>query len=327
VRWGREHLYYEACRVAWRKRRAGTLIGFVWSGLGAIVTGVFGGPYLGLAIGAVAAGSVWAIRRSPYLPLPEEAFDKLWHRWRTAHPGTRGLIERPPEIKAPRVSEADMAHYSFDRAVICDRARTVDLLLANNFHFENNCAVLGANGYPKATFELVRRMLRRNPRLQVFVVHDATEEGCKLARRLASDPDWFFRIGRVIDVGVRPHHAAAFRGAFRKADRPVVNQAGLLPGEAEWLSKHTFELAAIRPEQVIKRLFRAMTANPAPEARPGEPLDLRFGSHHHHEQPDQGVDAGESWADGATAGDSWGVDMDSFGSDASDGDGGADSFG
>jgi hypothetical protein len=39
--------------------------------------------------------------------------------------------------------------------VICDRAQTVDVLLANNFHFENNCAVLSESrrispGLPRA---------------------------------------------------------------------------------------------------------------------------------------------------------------------------------
>ena len=52
-----------------------------------------------------------------------------------------------------RTFDSDIADYSFDRAVICDRARTADLLIANNFHFENNCAVLSVDGYPPHAFE------------------------------------------------------------------------------------------------------------------------------------------------------------------------------
>ena len=107
--------------------------------------------------------------------------------WERAHGKPPGLIVRP-SAQAPsrprRVLESDLADYSFDRAVICDRARTVDLLLANNFHFENNCAVLSIDGYPPGPFETVRTMLKRNPKLQVFALHDATVEGCTLAHRL-----------------------------------------------------------------------------------------------------------------------------------------------
>ena len=123
------------------------------------------------------------------------------------------------EPAAPR-PEPDLADYSFDRAVICDRARTVDLLLANNFHFENNCAVLSIDGYPPGPFETVRAMLKRNPRLQVFALHDATPDGCTLAHRLATDPAWFAGQVPVIDVGLRPGHAGPFQGLWLPAAAP-----------------------------------------------------------------------------------------------------------
>jgi hypothetical protein len=41
---------------------------------------------------------------------------------------------------ARRPPEADVPDYSLDTEVICNRAQTVDLRLANDFHFENNCA-------------------------------------------------------------------------------------------------------------------------------------------------------------------------------------------
>ena len=77
--------------------------------------------------------------------------------------GPRRAPGPPPKL------EPDVADYSFDRAVICDRARTVDLLLANNFHFENNCAVLSVEGYPQRVFETVRTMLKRNPQLRLTI--------------------------------------------------------------------------------------------------------------------------------------------------------------
>ncbi|WP_198007661.1 hypothetical protein [Dactylococcopsis salina] len=40
----------------------------------------------------------------------------------------------------------------FDRAVICDRSEIARFLIANDFNFENNCAVLSVAGYPKNIF-------------------------------------------------------------------------------------------------------------------------------------------------------------------------------
>lgn len=111
---------------------------------------------------------------------------------------------RKPQPATKRSLEPDIADYSFDRAVICDRARTVDILLANNYHFENNCAVLSVEGYPAGPFETVLGMLKRNPKLQVFALHDATPVGCRLAHRLATEPEWFAGQTRVIDVGLHP---------------------------------------------------------------------------------------------------------------------------
>jgi hypothetical protein len=102
-------------------------------------------------------------------------------------------------------------------------------------------------------------MLKRNPRLQVFALHDATVAGCTLAHRLASDPAWFAGQVPVTDVGLRPGHAEPFRGLWLPAEvLHVPLDGGITPAEAEWLKSYSLELAVIRPDQVLKRLFRAM---------------------------------------------------------------------
>ena len=73
---------------------------------------------------------------------------------------------------------------------------------------------------------------------------------------------------RIVDVGLRPAHARRFNGllvdpqpahaALPAALQPLLDVA-IRPDERAWLALHALELAAIRPEQVIKRLFRAMT--------------------------------------------------------------------
>lgn len=194
VRWGVEHLYYEICR---RKR---------FSRFVAFIVRIFGTD-------------------SKLARVTPGQFDVMWQRWLEVHHPTPGVIARKAAPKRKREVEPDIADYSFDRAVICDRARTVDLLLANNFHFENNCAMLSVNGYPPGPFSTVLSMLKRNPRLQVLALHDATPAGCSLAHKLATSPEWFGGQVRVVDVGLRPGHAKAFEGLLIPSTTPGV-QAG-----------------------------------------------------------------------------------------------------
>ncbi len=42
------------------------------------------------------------------------------------------------------------------------------LLIANNFDFENNYAVLSITGYPENIFSTVMEILRRNPDLKIY---------------------------------------------------------------------------------------------------------------------------------------------------------------
>jgi hypothetical protein len=302
LRWGVEHLYYEICR----RRRRGS--GRVFTAIGSIVVFAVaafvglqtGWMFAAFVLGVVASGLFgwWAGRRratTVVVPLPR--FNAMWERWQKVHGTPKSVIVRKPQPSAPRKAEPDLADYSFDRAVICDRARTVDLLVANNFHFENNCAVLSVGGYPPGPFETIRTMLRRNPRLQVFALHDATGPGCRLARQLATSPEWFQGHGAVVDVGLRPRHAGPFGGLLLPAAAGALGATdGITASEAHWLGRFALELAAIRPEQVLKRLFRAING-----------------------ATDRDRDDSDN---GGVA-----YDHDSFAADAADGDGGADAFG
>lgn len=277
VRWGVEHLYYELCRRLWRR---------MWFG--------------------------FLVRRfaRPIVRMDQSDFDALWSRWLSTHGEPKGLIVRKTPKAAPksRRKERDIGDYSFDRAVICDRARTVDLLIANNFHFENNCAVLSIGGYPEGPFETVRTMLKRNPKLRVFAIHDATVPGCRLAHTLASDPAWFKGQVPVTDVGLRPGQSGPFKGLFLPASglHVAAGGEGLRAAEAEWLSSYVLELAAIRPEQILKRLFKAINRK---------------------EEKDIDADYGDSSSGGGNGDSNVNSDDDAFSSDAGAAEGGGDSFG
>lgn len=361
VKWGVEHLYYELCR---KPRIANAKVALL---VMLLFIGFFMGFVVGQAAPAVLIVYVPAILLLLYMiaanmgtkMLPRGDFERMWDRWGTVHGKPKGVIARKPQDDKPaRAPDPDIGDYSFDRAVICDRARTVDLLLANNFHFENNCAVLSMGGYPQQAFETVRRMLRRNPRLEVYTLHDITPEGCRMAHRLANDPAWFKGLGiRIVDVGLRPAHASPFHKLFEKSAQDVPSGGGISPDEAKWLSQHRLELAVIRPEQIVKRLFRAMSQTQQ-AARAATPLLGGRGTAGRVAGSAAGAAAGaavllpaaamagqqdaeelarqkkkqaadQSGGDGGGGGgdSTWEVDTDSFSSDADASDGGADSFG
>lgn len=265
VRFGVEHLYYEVCRRRrWKVPSWGFAIALIACSLGSLVVWL-AAPEQHWALFVVFITGIfdvvmwWARGRARYAALTPEKFRGLYDRWCRVHGLPEGVIQRREQPTPPPQAESDLGDYSFDRAVICDRARTVDLLLANNFHFENNCAILSIDGYPPGPFATVRTMLQRNPNLQAFVLHDATPEGCRLAQRLAQDRDWFPTGVRIIDVGLRPGHARHFFGLWqRAAGRVGTAFHGITTREARWLSRYRLELAAVRPAQVIKRLFRAI---------------------------------------------------------------------
>lgn len=302
VRWGVEHLYYEVCR---RRRRLGAPgLGVVIAAVVGFLLGIQSGRFLvGFVVAALSAITFAWLRRgrtATTVRVPLDRFDAMWARWRKVHGTPKSVIVRRAAPAAPRPAEPDLADYSFDRAVICDRARTVDLLLANNFHFENNCAVLSVGGYPPGPFETIRTMLRRNPRLQVFVLHDATVPGCRLAHQLAESPEWFAGLPVITDVGLRPGQAGPLRGLYLPSgDAAVSPGQGITPQEARWLAGYALELAAIRPEQVLKRLFRAINRE-----RKGDGDDHTGDNGAYVEQ-----------------------DEAAFSADAADSDGGADAFG
>lgn len=335
VRWGVEHLYYVLDRrysKAFDRRKIGVILM-----LAPPMIVVFGAVTMqddftkfvvkhpiALSVAAAAlfiTGLVEAQRRRVVAALGRSHFERLYARWEAEHGPPPGVIKRRPGPQEPPNIEADVGDYSFDRAVICDRARTVDLLLANNFHFENNCAILSVDGYPQGPFETVRAMLKRNPKLAVYVLHDATPRGCRLARELAQDPAWFAGQTVVIDVGLRPMQADAIQGPFlpgREGD--VGTEPGLSDWEAKWLAKYRLELAVIRPEQVVKRLFRAIN-QPLTE-RPN--ADNVIVLPHQEPPPRKPANSGDSTGSGDIAG---GGGDGGLAAEAGDADGAFDAFG
>jgi DNA-directed RNA polymerase subunit RPC12/RpoP len=272
VKYSEANLFYELTRPRARPWTTGILITLCATMIGTIIGLTQVVPFL-VAVGATVGLSLGGARllmgpvagwTLPGTSLSVAKYAQVLVDWRTAHGELEGLIELKQLTAGPVPAlEAELDSYSFDRAVITDRQETAELLLANNFHFENNCAVLSIDGYPAHAFETVRRMLRKNPRIEVFALHDATVAGCLLAGKLKSDKAWFHEIGRVFDVALRPGQTKGpLRHLRRRANKRVFPDPMLTAAEVSWLAAWYVELAAIRPEQLIKRLFQAMQTMP-----------------------------------------------------------------
>jgi hypothetical protein len=215
--------------------------------------------------------SMFSRRRGPPQPRPPRhtfaGFQQSYlRRWREVHGEVAGLLP-VREVAAPGLPAAvpaDVAAFSFDRVVVTDRWDTAQLLVANRFHFEHSCAVLSRDGYPDGTAETVKEMLRRNPGLTVFALHDASPGGCLLPLTLR-DPEWFPGPSiRIVDLGLDAGMAERLRiPALRGSSTQVPPRLAekLSAKDMFWLAQgHTAELAVLRPAQLLRAVYHGIVA-------------------------------------------------------------------
>ena len=86
--------------------------------------------------------------------LDRAMFQQWLDRWQTINGSIEKLLPAPQEQTALAIVNPDLTAYSFDRLIVCDRSFITQVLIANNFHFENNCAILSISGYPVSVLYL-----------------------------------------------------------------------------------------------------------------------------------------------------------------------------
>lgn len=325
VRFTERHLWYEVHR---RWAFAG-----VWRSPYTVLPPALFGALPGLALGYLSSvpalywlmpvGSLvlvgesvyrtWRRNRSPALPqhpprMPFGVFQTLHlPRWIEVNGPIPGLLPAREEAAAsmPREVPADVAAFSFDRAVVTERWETAQVLVANRFHFEHNCAVLSVDGYPDGIADTVKEMLRRNLRLTVFALHDASVEGCHLPLVLR-DAAWFPDSWvRIVDLGLRPEIARRLR--LPELHGPAVSRPPRLTkmlsaDEQKWFAAgHYSELAALRPAQLMRAVYKGIVAAGPNDGSASSGLDGRGG--------DACYGGGVIWiGDGSPGGDTAAVD-------------------
>jgi hypothetical protein len=132
-------------------------------------------------------------------------FTDRFSAWQTINGTPDRLLSAPQQLAISPTVDPDITAYSFDRLVVTDRDEIAHFLIANNFHFEHNCAILSINEYPSEIFDTVMTMLRRNEDLQVFALHDCSPIGVSLIDRLRTSDRWFAQqAATIIDLGLLP---------------------------------------------------------------------------------------------------------------------------
>lgn len=197
---------------------------------------------------------------------------ELWvDRWNQVNPPSTKLLPSVRSWPTARIQAAsiagDVTVYSFDRLVVCDSVEVAQMLIANNFHFENNCAVLSISGYPERIFSTVMQMLRRNPNLRVFAFHNCSPRGIEILHQLRTDPAWFAESNAVIiDIGLLPRQIMAAKKdiLIQNSKKSVQDlapqiQQTLSESELQWLHAGNWvDLESFTPKALIQILQRSI---------------------------------------------------------------------
>lgn len=169
--------------------------------------------------------------------------------------------QRPLNV-TPGIDLGEITNYSFDRVLVCDRDELAYLLIANNLHFEHNCAIVSIHHYPQGIFETLMTMLRRNPQLQVFALHDASPRGIQLLDSLRQ-PDWFPDPAiPIYDLGLLPRQVFQQKRPFFEQSPTQAEQAKMLsprirqsltPEEIAWLEAgNTMAIDLFSPQRLLR---------------------------------------------------------------------------
>ncbi len=205
--------------------------------------------------------------------LPQESLfseiqvEEWLNRWQKTNGTILKLLPQPQQQNQLPAINPDVTAYSFDRLIVCDRAEIAQFLIANNFHFENNCAILSINGYPQSIFQTTMEMLRRNPDLKVYALHDCTSKGLGLIHHLRTSPNWFQNSNvAIIDIGITPRQVLATKGGiFLEISPQSTSQLTseirqeLSPTETQWLEAgNIVSLESFPPQKLIQIIQRGI---------------------------------------------------------------------
>ncbi|WP_333068569.1 MULTISPECIES: hypothetical protein [unclassified Microcoleus] len=206
--------------------------------------------------------------------------DKWLQDWQRVNGTLEKLLPAPRQEALPATIDREVSVYSFDRAIICDSDEIAQFLIANNVHFENNCAILSISGYPQSIFNTVIEMLRRNADLKVYALHDANPAGVSLVHQLQTSPNWFANQAvTILDLGISPRQILATRDMFVQQSQTMAQTARQLPDavrqgltaeELAWLDTGNFvELESFTPQRLLRVVNYGLAQSGDPQSNDG----------------------------------------------------------
>jgi hypothetical protein len=212
-------------------------------------------------------------------------FNSWFDRWTSINNQPPKILPPPQTSILPVVANPEVTAYSFDRAIICDTPEIAQLLISNNFHFENNCAILTIDGYPQNIFDTTMEMLLRNPDLKVFTFHNCSPNGIELPHRLREEEEWFPNLAiPIINVGILPRQIMDNFNltVLQSSEFAEISQhlalnvrASLNPTEIAWLDAGCYlELESLSPRKIIHILQRAISGSHELTAIEGDNLTI-----------------------------------------------------
>jgi len=235
--------------------------------------------YVTLGMTSIFLGTRQKIRQSTITEeflFEQNQFQAWLDRWAIVNGTINKMLPLPQETNNTVTIDSEVTAYSFDRLVVTDSTAIAQLLITNNFHFENNCAILSITGYPQNIFSTVMEMLHRNPDLKVYAIHDASPRGVSLVHNLRTSPQWFQNSNiEIFDLGLLPRQILASRNMYVRNSEESARTAKQLPQavrqslsqlELNWLDNGNFvELESFTPQRIIRVLNLGITQSQNPQ--------------------------------------------------------------
>jgi hypothetical protein len=179
---------------------------------------------LSLAVMGIALHIKRPVKISP------DAIERLIKTYQAQYPSHHLVVKKQFEKVASDDFHREFLKYAPERILIVERNDLVDMLLLNQFHFDNKTLVLSAKKYPAAAFSACRNILSQHPEVPVCLIHDASEKGLRLKKRLLSDETWNLDRHKVQDLGLFPEDVDRLKNPVWMAnptrDRNVIYPTG-----------------------------------------------------------------------------------------------------
>ncbi|MBX9723069.1 MAG: hypothetical protein K2X81_16830, partial [Candidatus Obscuribacterales bacterium] len=127
-------------------------------------------------------------------------------RWAALNDPISALLPETQRALPSGTVSSELLDYSFDRLLVTETDEIANFLISNNFHFENNCAILSIKRYPTNLFSTIMKMLSNNQELKVYALHNCSWKGISILQKLRTESEWFKDKPdlQIIDIGLLP---------------------------------------------------------------------------------------------------------------------------